>query len=322
VSHDADNMSHDADNMSHDAGNTGVELDVMVVGKVPTPHAYVFRPEGGNRFTRLAAVMRPGGEVLNLACLAYAVRHPTAGTILIDTGLHPDARESLRKDFGIPMSLLFRTLKPAEEPFESQLRGLGIPPGEVELTIMTHLHVDHTGGMRLLPEAEFVTSRDEWAAATGRSAVARGYVAHHLPPESRMRLVDVDLNGEPHGPFTSTIDLLGDGSVRLVSTPGHTTGHLSVLLRLQGGRQVLVIGDAVYTLRSLREEILPLLTVGDGLYLRSLREIKAFAASEPEATLVPSHDPAAWRDLVDRSGRAMNALRPRARSAPRFGSRS
>ena len=101
-----------------------------------------------------------------------------------------------------------------------------------------------------------------------------------------------------NGPFTRTIDLMGDGSIRLISTPGHTPGHLSVLLDLGPGPQVLVIGDAVYTLRSLREEILPLLTVDDDAYLRSLREIKAFAESAPDATLVPTHDPAAWRDIA------------------------
>ena len=162
---------------------------------------------------------------------------------------------------------------------------------------MTHLHVDHTSGMRLLPDAEFLCTYEEWKAATRRSAAGRGYVAHHLPPESRMDLVDFDRDGEPHGPFGRTIDLLGDGSIRLISTPGHTPGHLSVLLDVGAGPQVLVIGDAVYALRSLREEILPLLTVDDGAYLRSLREIKAFAESAPDATLVPTHDPAAWRDI-------------------------
>ena len=112
-----------------------------------------------------------------------------------------------------------------------------------------------------------------------------------------MDLVDFDRDGERHGPFSSTIDLLGDGSVRLISTPGHTRGHMSILLRPAGGRQVLVAGDAVYTLRSLRAEILPLLTVDDELYLRSLRELKAFAEQHPDAVVVPTHDPTAWRPL-------------------------
>ena len=282
---------------------TAVDLDVMFVGEVPMPHAYVFRPEGG-ALGKLAAFVRPGGGWLRAPLLSFAVRHPTAGAVIIDTGLHPDALRNLRGDYGPLMTLLFRKLRPAGQSFEEQLRELEIDPGEVKLAVMTHLHVDHTSGMRLLPDAEFVCSREEWAAATGRSAARQGYVAGHLPAASRMRLLDFDSDGEPHAPFTGTIDLLGDGSVRLVSTPGHTRGHLSVLLRVAGGSEVLVIGDAVYTRRSLREEAFPLLTTGDELYLRSLREIKAYARSHPDAVLVPTHDPDAWRELRREDARA------------------
>jgi len=112
-----------------------------------------------------------------------------------------------------------------------------------------------------------------------------------------MDLVDFDDDGQPYGSFASTIDLIGDGSIRLVSTPGHTVGHLSVLLRLGQGRQALVVGDGAYTLRSIDEEILPLLTVDDEASLRSLREIKAFGQGDPEAIVVPTHDPTAWHAL-------------------------
>jgi glyoxylase-like metal-dependent hydrolase (beta-lactamase superfamily II) len=96
------------------------------------------------------------------------------------------------------------------------------------------------------------------------------------------------------------VDLLGDGSIRLLSTPGHTPGHLSVLVSVPGERQVLLVGDAAYTLRNIREEILPFFTVDDERYLRSLREIRAFAEREPEVPLVPFHDPDAWRELAAR----------------------
>jgi glyoxylase-like metal-dependent hydrolase (beta-lactamase superfamily II) len=68
---------------------------------------------------------------------------------------------------------------------------------------------------------------------------------------------------------------------------------MSVLLRVTGDRQVLVVGDALYTLRNMREELLPLLTADDARYLSSLRELKAFADQEPDAILIPSHDPEA-----------------------------
>jgi N-acyl homoserine lactone hydrolase len=275
-----------------------VELEVLVAGHIPMPDAYVFRPRGlTGGLTAVPGLVGLGGERVRAPLLAFALRHPTAGSILIDTGLHPDVSESTRRDYGPLLSLVLRGLKPADEPFDRQLRGIGIDPAEVELTVMTHLHLDHTSGMRLLPRAEFVCSQKEWKAATGRAAVRGGYVSGHLPPESRMRLLDIEREGEPHGPFSRTADLLGDGAIRLVSTPGHTPGHLSVLVRLAEGREALLIADAVYTLRNLYEERLPLITIDDEAYLRSLREIKAYAEQRPDATLVPTHDPDAWRAL-------------------------
>lgn len=58
------------------------------------------------------------------------------------------------------------------------------------------------------------------------------------------------------------------------------------------------MGDAAYTLRNVREQRLPLLTASDGRARESLRELAAFAELEPGATLVPSHDPDAWRTLI------------------------
>ena len=225
------------------------------------------------------------------------MHHPSAGTILIDTGMHPDVSDNRRRDFGLLMSLVFKGLVPAAEPYDEQLRALGIEPGEVSLAIMTHLHADHTSGMRLLPNAECLCTREEWAAARGPLAVRNGYVAKHLPPAPRMRLLDFGREGEPFGPFSRTVDLLGDGTIRLISTPGHSRGHLSVLVTLDADHQALLVGDAAYTLRSIEEQVLPLLTVDDGDATRSLSDIRAFARLVPEALIVPSHDPDAWRAL-------------------------
>jgi glyoxylase-like metal-dependent hydrolase (beta-lactamase superfamily II) len=195
------------------------------------------------------------------------------------------------------MGLLFRELTPAGAPFDAQLRELGVRPDELGRVVMTHLHVDHTSGMRLLPRATFVCTREEWRAAHARFASTQGYVGHHLPPDSRVELLDYARAGEPFGPFARTIDLFGDGTMRLISTPGHTPGHQSVLLRLEDGRQVLVVGDAAYTLRSIREQVLPMRTADDDASRRSLRELKAFAVQAPDAIVVPTHDPDAWRQL-------------------------
>ena len=247
-----------------------VSVEPIVTADLPIPRAYALRGS-------LTGMLRAH-------CLAFVVKHPRAGTVLVDTGFHPDARSDLRRDFGLRMSLLFRAIRPARDPFDEQLRAAGVEPSEVERVVMTHLHVDHTSGMRLLPNARFTCTRAEWRAATGSGAGGRGYVAHHLPPEPRMDLLELD--GEH--------DLLGDGSVRLVPTPGHTPGHMSVLLATATHGRVMLVGDAAYTRQNVAEQRLPLLAADGSAAARSLREL---AALDPDVTLVPSHDPNAWEEL-------------------------
>jgi glyoxylase-like metal-dependent hydrolase (beta-lactamase superfamily II) len=249
---------------------------------------------------QLRAGLSSKGAALRAPCLAYVVRHPDAGVLLIDTGMHPGASTDLRKDFGLAMGRMFKDLEPASTSFGDQLLALGIEPEDVRRVVMTHLHVDHTSGMRLLPNATFVCTRQEWSAANARLSAAKGYVRHHLPPRSRTELLDFDRDGQPFDAFTSTIDLLGDGSVRLLFTPGHTPGHQSVLARLHDGRGVLLVGDAAYTVQSISEQRLPLLTADDGASLDSLRQLREFTIRHPEASVVPSHDPDAWLQLAGR----------------------
>jgi glyoxylase-like metal-dependent hydrolase (beta-lactamase superfamily II) len=66
---------------------------------------------------------------------------------------------------------------------------------------------------------------------------------------------------------------------------------------MANGGIVLLVGDAAYTVRSIHEELLPLITDDDERSRRSLSELRAFAEAEPDATLVPSHDPTAWHGL-------------------------
>jgi hypothetical protein len=122
---------------SRDNSKPGMEVGVIVTGELPMPHAF-FRPEHGNRLSRFAAVLRPGGEMLRAPCLGYAVRHPSEGTLLIDTGFHRDASENRRRDFGMRMAFFFRNLRPADQPFDEQLIQLGIEPEEVERWQQAH----------------------------------------------------------------------------------------------------------------------------------------------------------------------------------------
>lgn len=172
------------------------------------------------------------------------------------------------------MSLKALLTRPAVELADLVTTG-GVAPGQIELAVMTHLHVDHASGMADLPRASFVCSSAEWRAGSRRLGALPGYVRRQLPDPSRVRKIDFDSAAAPYGPFDRTVDLLGDGSVRLVFTPGHTAGHLSVLVQLRD-RQALVAGDALFTRRNLRKNVPPFLTADEAAYHESVRQIWAF----------------------------------------------
>jgi N-acyl homoserine lactone hydrolase len=266
-----------------------VELELIRCADSLVAPGWFYRPEAEGSLRRALGIGIPKDQRIPSPIGAYLLRHPERGPILIDTGLSRRAAEDLRADFGRLNARFFKTVKTTpEETLAAQLTRRGVAPELIELVVMTHLHVDHTSGMAELPAAQFVCSASEWRAANARLAVLSGYVRRQLPAESRMRLIDFEAEGVPHGPFSASVDLLGDGTIRLISTAGHTPGHLSVLVRL-AEREPLVIADAVYTLRNLREEILPVRT-DDELYRQSLHEIGQYAARAPEALLIPTHD--------------------------------
>ncbi|HEX8102385.1 MAG TPA: N-acyl homoserine lactonase family protein [Solirubrobacteraceae bacterium] len=273
-------------------------LHALQTGMVALPPGYVFRGEPGGPLGRGV----PADRYERCPIGAFLVEHPERGPVLIDTGMHPDVARHPERNLGRAGALLARGVRMGdEEHVPAQLRARGIDPADVELVVMTHLHPDHTSAMSVLPRARFVVARDEWRAARGRLAVLGGYLGRHLPDESRVQLVDLALHGRPWEGFERTLDLLGDGSLRLVSTPGHTVGHLSVVVATGDG-PAFVLGDAVYTLRNLRDDVLPWRTASDGASLETMRRLRAFAERRPGIPLIPTHDPDVWAELLGSSG--------------------
>ena len=194
----------------------------------------------GGRFLtlKLARALITGQPEATVPCPAFLIRHPSAGAILVDTGLHPSIATDGRENFG---ALATRIGKPSLEPGEdvpAQLRKRGLEPGEVPIVVMTHMHIDHTSAISEFPQATFVVSEVEWkAATTGPKPLLNGYRRPHFDYAFDYRTVDFDRgNVDSYASFGRTFDLFGDGSVRLAYTPGHSAGHMSVIARLRAAR--------------------------------------------------------------------------------------
>jgi N-acyl homoserine lactone hydrolase len=228
---------------------------------------------------------------------SFLLEHPGAGIVLVDCGLHPSVAVDPRQNMGRLATRIFQGLSvDSADTAPGQLRARGLEPEDVSYVVMTHLHVDHASAASEFTEAAFVVSDREWRAATSRGASLHGYVRTQLDHALDWRTLDFDGDTESFASFGRAIDLFGDGSVQCVFTPGHTHGHMSVVVRLAGG-EALLAGDAIYTHRTLSEGVLPARLEDEHEFRRSLGELRLYAEQTPSALIVPGHDAAAWRSL-------------------------
>ena len=228
--------------------DASVVIEPLIAGKARFPREF-FEHESGRRGSLKALGFRASDEdYLEVPVPAFLVHHPTAGALLIDTGLHPSVARDPKHNLG-RQAAKYHSLEPGTD-VPSQLRSRGLTAGDIEVVVMTHLHWDHASAISEFPESTFIVSEPEWETATGaRIPILQGYRRAHFDHAVDYRTVDFEGDRiESYGAFGRTIDLFGDGSVRLAFTPGHTPGHMSVLLRLPR-RDFVVLADVAYTWR-------------------------------------------------------------------------
>jgi N-acyl homoserine lactone hydrolase len=273
-----------------------VRLLPLLCGSWRWPPAALLREEGRFAWRKALGLGVPRREWVEVPVQAFLVEHPGAGPMLIDTGFHPSVAVDPKENLGrllTTMSLRDIEMTP-EQAVPAQLRELGIDPASIGTVVMTHLHADHASAISEFPEATFVVSSAEWEAATSQGQ-SHGYRRRQFDHAFDYRMLDFDgRDADSFSTFGRAFDLFGDGSVRLVFTPGHTPGHLSVVLRVERG-EVLVAGDAIYLERTLRERHLPYAVEDEHLFRRSLREIELYAREAPDALIIPGHDIEAFR---------------------------
>lgn len=199
-------------------------LRVMACGSTVFPLSRVFRGRGLPRRVFPSNV--------------FLYTHPSGRRVLVDTGYPPTFRGT-----GL-VGTLYRRILPAsvgpDETVDQRLLALGLTPADVEFVVLTHLHPDHVGGVRWFAGARFVLSSGQ-IASLRRSRVREGIFRPLLPPWFAAGVV---ADEEPAVTIAglSGFDLFGDGSVLVVSLPGHARGHLGVLF----DGAVLVAGDAAW----------------------------------------------------------------------------
>jgi N-acyl homoserine lactone hydrolase len=189
---------------------------------------------------------------------------------LVDTGLHPAAAADATAHYEGAENM--RNFRLDQEMGLAQQVDLGALTG----VVMTHLHFDHAGGLDLLPGSVPVyMQRREWEAARDPEAIAKNFF---LPRDYEGIADQVVVVDGDH-------DLFGDGSVELLSTPGHTPGHQSVKV----GDRLVIGGDVTHFAAGLDDHRFPLF--GDDLDAQRASAERLRDLREVGATIRPGHDP-------------------------------
>jgi glyoxylase-like metal-dependent hydrolase (beta-lactamase superfamily II) len=231
-----------------------------------------------------------------LPIYAWVIEHPE-GVMVIDTG---ETARTSEPDYFPWWHPYFRLglkafVKPEDE-IGPQLQALGIPPTEVRWLVMTHLHTDHAGGLYHFPQSEIFVSREEYEMASGFMGRLRGYLPNHWPSWFKPRLVD--FKAKPVGPFPERFTLTKAGDVHLVPTPGHTEGHLSVILQ-ENGCSCFFAGDTSYTEKMMLDQVVDGVSLNIQIAQQSLKRILHYVQAMP-AVYLPSHDPNSAKRLATR----------------------
>jgi N-acyl homoserine lactone hydrolase len=248
----------------------------------------------GRGLQRRLSVLTDGNWTPWLPTYAWVVDHPD-GVIVVDTGQGAhllDAARSLHPYHR--WEVAFRLER--EEEIGPQLRALGIGARDVKHVVLTHLHVDHDGGLAHFPQTKILVSRGELATARGWKGRLRGYLPQRWP--TWFDPVPLDLARDPYGPFSASTRLTAAGDVVAVATPGHTPNHVSVVVEDQGTTYFLA-GDASYDQRLMLAGRIDGVSLDDDVAAATLRAISRFATTR-RMVYLPTHDPESAERLADR----------------------
>lgn len=223
---------------------------------------------------------RGHGEIIEAPILAYLIETAN-GRILYDVGCdyrkidNPVAREKFYGGYPLGAPEMRE-----EDRLPSRLASLGLTPKDVDLVFLGHLHFDHAGGLHDFCHAELHVHERELQAA--REPADHAYFSDDFAQVKHWRCACCDYDLVP--------------GVRAIETPGHTAGHMSMLIELPKGRPILLCGDAADLQENLDEEIAPGLCYQDDEAgaIASIKHLKTLAA-ETGAEPWPNHDIAFFR---------------------------
>ncbi|WP_445215783.1 N-acyl homoserine lactonase family protein [Bradyrhizobium sp. Pa8] len=209
------------------------------------------------------------GKSMDFVDSCYLIKHSSKGWFLWDTGIS-DAVAAMPNGLvpADPKAVTWRRPK----TLAAQLEQLGLKPDDVKAMAVSHTHPDHTGNVELFPQATLYVQKAEydWPGANNEP---------RFKPSHPVELLAGDK------------DVFGDGSLTILSTPGHTPGHQSLLVKLPKTGAVVLSGDAVHFRDNWDNRRVPSMNANKDQSAASMQKI-ADTLTKEKAQLWINHDKA------------------------------
>ena len=241
----------------------------------------LFRLDCGHSLASDESVWTPGenvGRSIEFSSTCWLIKHGSEW-LLWDTGV-PEAALNDPKGWSTLPKLIVYHL---DKTVTGQLAEIGLKPSDIGRVAISHTHGDHIGNVRLFPDSAILMQRAEHSWINSGNG----------PNDNVNRLMALarELLGDPKNLqlIDGDTDVFGDGSVILVSTPGHTPGSQSLLVHLKNSGFIILSGDVAHLEGNFERNIVPALNTDKAQSIASMEKIRQMMARYG-ATLFINHD--------------------------------
>jgi glyoxylase-like metal-dependent hydrolase (beta-lactamase superfamily II) len=211
------------------------------------------------------------GKPGTIAVSCFLIRHPK-GVLVWDTGM---GDKLVEKREGTDSGGIHMT---ASVTLASQLKALGLTPGDVTYVAFSHFHFDHTSNANLFTSSTWILNQAELDWALGNptpSGVDPASFSAYKNAKTQM--------------ITGDYDVFGDHSVRILRTPGHTPGHQSLEIKLKKSGTVILSGDLYHLRQNYEYHRIPDFNYNRADTLASIDRIDKILANS-KGRLIVQHD--------------------------------